>query len=69
MRTMRRWALRVLDSDGQDVMLVIQVPQGRGVVCASLGKKQIELPPRTVSRLIEAYREAQLIALQERGGW
>lgn len=50
-------------------MIVIEVPKGRGMVFASMGRQQVALPPVTVSRLIEMYREAQTVAMQERGDW
>jgi hypothetical protein len=69
MRTKRRWTLRTRSSAGEVAMLVIEVPQGRGCVYASLGDRAIEMEPETVSRLVEMYRQAQRVALQDRGTW
>lgn len=56
-------------SNGADGMLVIEAPTGAGKVHASLGTTAIVLDPKDVSRLVDLYRLAQSVALQDRGTW
>ena len=59
--------MRVMTSADEPAMIVIEARDG--VVHASLGTTSIQLPPNAVSRLINLYREAQTVAIQQRGGW
>lgn len=61
--------MHVRVSSGEEAMLVIEAPAGTGKVHASLGTTAIVLDPQDVSRLVDLYRLAQSVALQDRGTW
>lgn len=61
--------MRVRTADGEPAMLVIAVPKGDGAVWASLGKTAVKLDPTDVSKLVELYRAAQTVAMEDRGRW
>lgn len=62
--------MRVRDGNGAPAMLVISVPPDDGTVRASLGTSSMILDsPADVSKLVELYRLAQAVALQDRGHW
>lgn len=56
------------DGEGRDAVMVIAAPSD-GTVRASLGGTAITLTAAEVSKLIELYRLAQVVALQDRGRW
>jgi hypothetical protein len=58
----------VRDAAGAAALMVIETP-GDGTVRASLGRTAMTLDPREVSRLVDLYRLAQSVALQDRGRW
>lgn len=63
--TRRRWVVRVHDQAGR--MIAIEVRDGK--VWAAIGDTGVQLDPADVSRVIAAYRQAQAVALQDRGRW
>lgn len=67
MTDQRRWSVRVRDVRGAEQELHIAVPGGDGIVWAWMGLARIQLDPKAVSELVAAYRQAQAVALQDRG--
>jgi hypothetical protein len=66
----RKWTVPVRDLAGQVVHIVIEVPPGgHAIYAAAKDRPAVALRPEDVSRLRQAFGEAQAVALYERGEW
>lgn len=65
----RKWVVRTGDPSGAERWLVITVPEGEGVIHASVGTTSITWRPEDIARLQRAYSEARAAVLWDRGQW
>lgn len=63
----RKWTIRAAQPDGSEVWTTVEVREG--LVYVHRSAQMIVLSPEHMNRLLEVFREAQAVALYDRGRW